>query len=217
MFPKSSRLLLALGLVALTLVLASSVAAQVVASDAYQVAYFSQGGFGNFVNIINTGQVGSPIDRATNSGTVCADIYAFDANQEMVSCCSCPITANGLLRREVLVDLTDSGLVLTAFPVTTGVIKVVADLPAGACNPTQITSPVNGALRAFMLNGQGFATVIQTPGGPILAIGPGPSTETQFQPAPLTQTEQAFLGNACSFVLYLGSGRGLCRCPAFFD
>jgi hypothetical protein len=211
MFPKTSRLLFALALVALALALTTPVTAQVVASDAYQVAYFSQGGFANFMHVINTGQVGSPIDTNTKNGTVCADIYAFDANQEMVSCCSCPITANGLLRREVLVDLTDPGLVLTAFPVTTGVIKVVSDtLPAsGVCNPGQISAPVNGALRAFMLNGQGVAVILP---GPKLGIGPGPSTETSFQPASLTQSEQSFLGNACSFVLYLGSGRGQCLC-----
>jgi hypothetical protein len=64
------------------------------------------------------------------------------------------------------------------------------------CDETNITAPVPGGLRVFLGNVQA--------GGSL--------TETLDQPAPLTSTEQQFLGNACSFVHYLGSGRGICYC-----
>jgi len=195
---KATRLLCIAALVALTVALATPSFAQVVATDAYQVNYYANNGAGldQSVRIINTGQTGSPI--SSDHGRLCADIYVFDQNQEMLECCSCPITANGLLTLSVATDLTAS--VLTNVPAPTGVIKIVADQNAAAgarCTNAaqQIVAPVNGGLRAFGTHNQ------------IVGL-----TETLFQPAPLTNTEQAFLGNACSFVIYLGSGRGACRC-----
>ena len=165
--------------------------AQVVANDAYQVGYLGSGLIG--FKIINTGQIGSPIDSTTSQGTVCADIYFFDANQEMQSCCSCPLTANQLIQRFELSSLTGTFVV-------PAVMKIVAD---AGCDETSIPQPVNGGLRAFLTNGQ---------------PGPGAATltETLFQPAPLSVQEQRFLGDACSFVHYLGSGRGVCACSPGF-
>ncbi len=170
-------------LTALVFALATPGSAQSI-NDVYQVGYYNVGP-GIAFHVINTGQIGSPIDAATNQGTVCADIYIFDTNQEMLSCCSCPITANGLTN-------IHSGRALTAVPFTTGVIKIVSDR---GCDETNITAPVPAGLRAFQTNAQ--------------VIG---ATETLFQPAPLTATEQTFLGNTCSFVHYLGSGVGVCAC-----
>ncbi len=190
-------------LVAVVAVLALPAFAQF--NDVYQVNYFSNnnGPASNpdqFVRIINTGQVGSPIDSATAHGTICADIYVFDANQEMLECCSCPVTANGLLSLSVGTQLTQR--TLTQVTPTTGVIKIVGDAgPApSVCTATNIVNPIPGALRAF-------GTHVQ-PGGQI--------TETAFQVAPLRTgpgSEADFLGMACSFVIYLGSGRGQCLCP----
>jgi hypothetical protein len=173
------------------LLLALPAPAQVVANDAYQVGYLGSGLIG--FKIINTGQVGSPIDSTTNQGTVCADIYFFDANQEMQSCCSCPLTANELIQRFELSSLTGTFVV-------PAVMKIVAD---AGCDETSITQPVTAGLRAFLTNGQ------PGPGAPTL-------TETLFQPAPLTLEEQRFLGDTCSFVHYLGSGRGVCACAPGF-
>lgn len=167
-------------------------------NDVYQLGYFhvvpilQLDGAGTVTSftVINTGQVGSPIDAATNSGTVCADIYFFDTNQEMLSCCSCPITANGMTK-------IHPGTPLTRVRLLEGVIKVVSDQ---GCDETNISRPVPGGLRVFGTNAQSL----------------GHSTETLFQSAPLTSTEQAFLGQACSFVHYLGSGIGRCDCPVDF-
>lgn len=187
------RKLLTISAVAvLVTLIATPARAQVVATDAYQLAYFDNQlrGF----RFINTGQIGSPIDPATKHGTVCADIYLFDANQEMLACCNCPTTANALGQLTGVSSLTQA-------PFSRGVIKIVAD---AGCDETSITTPVNGGLRAFMTN---LEIAESVPGGVA-------TTETLFQPAPLTVQEQQFLGQACSFVHYLGSGRGTCVCGA---
>lgn len=211
MFPKPSRRVLWLALAALAFATAAPAGAQVVANDAYQVAYFDHFGFLDTARIINTGQIGSPIDAGTQQGTVCASIYFFDSNQEMISCCSCPVTANGLLNGPVAAGTVNA---LTGSPpAETGVVKIVADR-AATCDARTITSPVEGGLRAFDAHRNGSVSFVCENGLCLIAIEilPG-GTETEFQRAPLTQTEQAFLGNACSFVLYLGSGRGRCFCP----
>ncbi len=164
--------------------------AQVVANDAYGVSDYTVPGT---VRIINTGQIGSPIDVGTRHGTVCANIYVFDANQEMLECCSCPITANGLLTMDVAAQLLNQPL--TGVTPDAGVVKVVADT---GCNPTSVTSPVPHALAACIVK--------------ILDKASPKLVESCLAPAPLQNQEAAFLGNACSFVLYLGSGKGLCAC-----
>ncbi len=178
-----NRICVSLALALLVLALTSPMLAQSI-NDVYQVGYFNNND-GLAVRIINTGQIGSPIDAASGHGTVCADIYVFDANQEMLACCSCPLTANELTELR-------SVQTLTRVEPPTGVIKIVSDR---GCDATNITAPVPAGLRAFQVNPQR-----------------GGLTETLYQPAPLTVTEQNFLGQTCSFVLYLGSGVGTCRC-----
>lgn len=198
---------------ALALLLAASVpsVAQVVANDAYLINYFEYGGpfCANPVSggieelrVVNTGQIGSPIDAATKQGTICADIYVFDTNQEMQECCSCPLTANELGLFSLCHGLLSSPL--TGVAPIRGVIKMVADqLPAnGNCDATTIANPVNGGLRAWFF----VRTISGT--GAVTASGMNP-----FLSAPLTANEQQFLGQACAFVLYLGSGKGRCNCP----
>ncbi|HXZ78456.1 MAG TPA: hypothetical protein VEG30_00895 [Terriglobales bacterium] len=171
-------------------------------SDVYQVNYFSTAVRmevpaypDSAVRIINPGEQGTPL--SAKHGAVCADIYVFDANQEMSECCSCPVTANGLLIFSVNYDL--NGNPLTGFPAPpNGVIKIVSDSFAN-CDPT---SPVpTPDLRAF-------ATHLQTPDGSHVT-----TTESEFADAALQQDELSFLGQACSFVLFLGSGKGSCSCP----
>ncbi len=205
MWSKASKFLCMVAVVVMVGAMARPCVAQ--ANDVYHLNYFSNAFiatgenevYDQTVRIINTGQIGSPIDPATNFGTVCANIYVFDTNQEMISCCSCPITANGLLQLSVNNNLVSN--TLTAVTPTSGVIKIVADL---ACNAFSIGQPVGSGLRAFgtHLPTAGFGTPAVT----------NIFTETEFQTAPLQDPEAGFLGNACSFVQYLGSGRGTCSC-----
>jgi hypothetical protein len=177
-------------------------------SDVYQLTYYSNRfspvilpgapapiTFDQFVRIINPGEQGTPL--SAHEGDVCADIYVFDSNQEMTECCSCHISANELLTFSVNNHLTANPL--TGFPPpSNGVIKIVSDNQANC----DATSPVPvPALRAF-------ATHLQSPDGKTLV-----TTEEEFATAALQQDELSFLGQACSFVQFLGSGKGVCRCP----
>jgi hypothetical protein len=164
----------------------------------YQVNYYSNRNntslADSVVRVINPGVVGTPL--SPDHGTICADVYVFDATQEMVECCSCPITANGIAELSLLKDLTQNPL--TGFPAPNdGVIKIVSDLNTN-CNELAPV-PVPTLL--------GFASHVQQP-----LSGTYVTTEDEFQPAMLTGDELAFLGQACSFVQYLGSGKGVCSC-----
>ncbi|HMK31459.1 MAG TPA: hypothetical protein VK473_17385 [Terriglobales bacterium] len=189
----------------LTLVALSSLASAQGLTDVYWVNYFSNRYsptavlaaidiYDQTVRVINPGEQGTPL--SSKQGTVCADFYVFDDNQEMSECCACPITANGLLILSINREL--NGNPLSGFPAPlNGVIKLVSDNRAN-CDPT---SPVpTSDLRAW-------ATHLQAPDGSRLV-----TTETEFEPAALQQDELSFLGTACSFVLFLGSGQGSCSC-----
>ncbi len=166
-------------------------------NDVYQVNYFSNNltPYDQTVRIINTGQQGTPI--STGHGTVCADVYSFDNTQEMLECCHCPITANGIIELSLHNDLMQNPLTGIASTPNSGVIKIVSDNRAN-CNET---SPVPVPdLRAW-----GTHTQQPYPGQYV-------TTEDEFQAAPLQADELSFLGQACSFVQYLGSGKGVCKC-----
>ena len=176
-------------------------------SDVYQVNYFSNrlnsvnmtvvsdvARLDQTVRIINPGEQGTP--RSAHEGTVCADIYVFDSNQEMSECCNCKITANGLLILSVNADLTHNPL--TGWPPPNdGVIKIVSDNQANCDATSPVPTP---DLRAW-------ATHLQSPDGTHLVV-----TEEEFAGANLQQDELSFLGQACSFVQFLGSGKGVCDC-----
>jgi hypothetical protein len=186
--------------VLLLMTLAVSLVAFAQGGSVYQVNYYSNRNntslADSVVRVINPGVVGTPL--SPDHGTICADVYVFDATQEMVECCSCPITANGIIELSLLNDLTQNPL--TGFPApNSGVIKIVSDVNTN-CNELA-PAPVPTLL--------GFASHVQQP-----LAGTFVTTEDEFQPAVLTGDELAFLGQACSFVQYLGSGKGVCSCGA---
>jgi len=172
-------------------------------SDVYWVNYYSNrffnatgpAPFDQTVRIINPGEQGTPI--SAGHGAVCADIYVFNDDQEMIECCDCRITANGLLTLSVNNNLT--GNPLTGFPPPrNGVIKIISDNRSNCDATSPVPTP---DVRAW-------ATHLQAPGGAALV-----TTEDEFLGANLQQDELSFLGQACSFVLFLGSGKGRCSCP----
>jgi len=181
----------------LVVAMAFSAVAVAQTNDVYWVNYFANRNNSAVMDadlrIINPGEQGTPM--TAGQGTVCADIYVFDNTQEMVECCSCPITADGIISLSLLEDLTANPL--TSFAPNLGVIKIVSDVQP-VCN-AQL--PIPGPdLRSY-------ATHISQP-----VSGTYVTTEGESLPATLTAAEQAFLGQACSFVQYLGSGKGVCDC-----
>src|SRR5262249_22879254 len=136
---------------------------------------------------------------SSDQGTLCANIYVFDDTQEMVECCSCPVTANGLLTISIN-DLTENPLTVQPFR---GVIKIVSTSASPTCDPTNL-SAVTPDLRAFATHLQNAAC--GGSGLPRYFL-----TEDEFADAPLSSFEQRDLAQICSFVRFLGSGRGRCE------
>ena len=164
----------------------------------YLVDYFSNNGGAadQSVRLVNFGANGTPLTSPT--GDVCANIYVFDANQEMVACCSCRITPNGLLTLSVATNLTNNP-VTSVVPIN-GDIKIVSTIAGSSCTPLTF----NGGLLDSTV---GFGTHLQVTGGATFV------TETNLPAAALTGLEQSFLTLACQFARYLGSGKGTCSCP----
>jgi|HubBroStandDraft_6_1064221.scaffolds.fasta_scaffold332873_1 hypothetical protein len=181
-----------LSILAIALVLGVASATAVAQdSSTYAVTYYSNantaGAPDATVRVINDGNTG---------GSLCAAFYVFDDSQEMQECCSCPVTADGLIAESVNRYLLANSL--TSFVNVRGVIKVVStNAPSGPCDPTK-GSPTAGI--------RGWATHIQR------ATSGYAITETELHDANLAASELAGLQQFCSFEIILGSGRGTCTC-----
>jgi hypothetical protein len=176
-----------------------SVSASAQDKSTYAVTYYSN------ANPVGAVEVAVAVPDATlrlindgnTGGNLCAAIYVFDDSQEMQECCSCPVSADGVIAESVNRHLLSNSL--TSFVNHTGVIKVVStNAPSGACNPT------NGAPTTGI---RGWATHIQR-------ASPFAVTETPLHDANLSAAELAGLQQFCSFEIVLGSGRGVCACDA---
>src|SRR5216684_7516919 len=76
-------------LVLLLAVLALATVASAQITTFYSINYYSNrnnaGGADQVFRVTNPGTAGSPI--SVGHGTICADIFVFDSNQEMIECC----------------------------------------------------------------------------------------------------------------------------------
>ncbi len=190
------KLIAVLGILALVPCLA-------LAQGSYFVDYYSNNydhGFDQAIRIINVGTLGTPL-TSPNVGDICANVYVFDANQEMLACCAARLTPNELATAFVHHDLTNN-TVTTIVP-GSGVIKtVLAQVPGSGCTPTTIGATPDAGL------GVVFGTHLQKEANALWV------TETQKIPSTLSSQEQGFLQLACSFVRYIGSGQGTCQISA---
>jgi hypothetical protein len=175
----------------------------------YQVKYFSNLAVGDSViNITNTGSNGGvglgSGTSASVAGSICVNVACYDPREEIVSCCSCPVTPNGLVSLSLKTDIISNPL--TPATPTSVVCKLIATVPvAGSC--------VNSQLLA---------------GTPVLATGMAAwgttlhrntsttaitydTTETAFTPAGLSASEQARFAYTCGVVANVGSGFGVCN------
>lgn len=179
--------------------------------EAFQVGYAANLSIGDsIVNITNTGTLtvpGTPMILAT-TGNICANVYTFDAAEELVSCCSCLVTPNGLNSLSARSDLISN--TLTAGVPTSIVIKLVASRPlalnpdgtGGTCNassPTPLT--VTPGMRAW------GTTLHSLPTTPV-TFG---VTETPFHNSPLSVAELTKVTVFCGFIQANGSGFGICK------
>ena len=178
------------------LVLMSSAA---FAQGSYFVDYFANntgGGFDQLIRVVNTGLNGTPLTSPV--GDICANYYVFDNVQEMAACCSCRITPDEYRAARIGADLTANPLTPIIPPF--GVVKVVTTPYTGRCDAAGSLAGANADLARV------WGTHLQVTGGATFV------TETEKLPATLSAAEASFLPTACSFVQYLGTGFGICRC-----
>ncbi|MBY0506648.1 MAG: hypothetical protein K2X03_22195 [Bryobacteraceae bacterium] len=180
----------------------------------YHLRYFANLNVGDsFINITNTGLNGAGTAAGTDAnttGAVCANVYTFEPGENMVSCCSCPVTPNGLVALSVRNDLL--GNTFTPQVPNSVVVKLVASTPvAGSC-----LGSAAGINRGLVTSGiLAWGTTLHAkPDG---SYG---STETRFSTGTLSQTpgnlpgdisELTRLAQLCNFINANGSGFGICR------
>lgn len=191
---------------AVTLVLSVGASAQSY-PDTFGITYYSNA---------NETQFGAPdgklrIDNpgADNGTNLCADLYVFDANEELLECCGCRLTPDGLRTLSVNKDLT-SNTGNGEVPAV-GVIKLLSaapNTPSGGCDPTGGAS-LNGGLPNNIVptpDLRAWQTHIYFTGARFV------ETSTEVQAATLSSVELKTLQKTCFQVLALGSGKGRCTC-----
>ena len=170
----------------------------------FQVRYVANLNLGDsVVNITNGGARGAGLAAGTSAattGAICVNVYAFSPDEQMISCCSCPVTPNGLVSLSARRDLVNN--TLTPAVPTAIVVKLLASTPVG--NSCSGSAAAPGALESGML-AWGTTVHAGAAAGSAAVI-----TETPFLPATLSGGELARLTSLCTFIQANGSGFGIC-------
>jgi hypothetical protein len=185
-----------------------------VAPDAYQLRYFANTGIGDqYIDISNSGVSGAGLmagTTATIAGAICVNAYVFAPDEQLMACCSCPVTPNGATRLSVQNDLLNN--VLEPQLTVTGItVALTATAPvAGSCS---------GAAYAAIPTIIPFTTL--APG--LIAWGTTLHANTSLVPAAYQETETSFevkvlgateaerLTELCLLNTANGSGAGICN------
>lgn len=168
-----------------------------VPSDSYLVSYAANLLIGDsYVNLTNAGVLNG-FDPA---GRICVNVYTFDPSEELISCCACPVTPDGLKSLSAKQDLVSN--TLTPGVPSSVVIKLLASVPVGgACNAATPTVATLGH------GVKGWATSLHQN----TINGNYEITENVFQTSVLSDSELAKLTTYCGFIQSNGSGFGICK------
>lgn len=173
-----------------TLALATTASA-IGPDDAYQVGYAANFLPGDsFVNVDNAGTPG-------RAGNICANVYVFAADEQLIACCTCPLTPNNLKSLSVRRDLINNTLTPG---VPTAITIALVGSTGPACNAATVT-PANlvGGLRAWGI------TLHASPNGTFGV------SETEFEQVPLGAGVLQKAASYCGFIQAIGSGYGICN------
>jgi len=163
--------------------------------DPYQIRYASNLDIGDSViNLSNSGASG---------GSICANVYTFAPDEQMISCCACPITPNGLASISVQADLISN--VLTPAVPTSVVVKLIATTNLGSCSAAGMTGPAGAPTPGLVA----WGTTLHA--APVTVPPTYQVTETSFTPYTPSTGELAAEGTDCFFIGRLGSGFGICK------
>ena len=160
------------------------------------------------INITNSGARGAGLaagTTASTTGAICVNVYALSAEDEMIHCCSCPVTPNGLLALSARRDFVNN-LTSPKRP-TSLVVKLYATVPTrGTCSTSAAD---NSTTAAPGLHAWGTSIQIGAEGKP------DPVTESPFLVATLGPGERERLVSRCAFINANGSGFSICSTCRF--
>lgn len=151
------------------------------------------------VNITNSGANGASVfgpGFGPAVGNICVNVYTFSPEEQLVSGCSCLLTANALVSLSVKSDLISNTLAGVAR--SGGVIKLLSTRAGGEGAGGSGTSCTN------------IAAIHAVAAAAIYAV-----TETAFMPSTLTAGELASITNSCTNVIGYGTGFGIYRSCRF--
>ena len=162
------------------------------------------------LNLTNTGANGASLNGpgfGGLAGNICMNVYAFSPDEQLVSCCSCLVTPNGLVSLSVNTDIVNN--TLTGVRPNSVVVKVV---PTGAGANFTGTSCTNSAAAAgnpanplIASGGLGLGTTIHAQGAGFA------TTENPMRAGTLSAQELASITNRCTNIIGNGSTFGICR------
>jgi hypothetical protein len=154
----------------------------------------SSGGLGgvNFYKLFNP--------NVPDGDPICALIYVFDPNQDMVECCSCIISASGGTGATISALTNNPGGGQP--PLDSGTIKVVAAVPTSRCGIGQEASPTSQVVPGGIVGWITHQTVASNP----------EKTEVRFTDTRESPGDLQELSSLCGGAESVG-GPGNCLCP----
>jgi len=204
------RFTLTLAIVTFSTVAFAQNASVTAPSDRFQVTYAANLNAGDsYVDITNTGATTNIMPTSQTVGAslnLCANVYTFDPAEELVSCCTCTVTPNGLQSLSVLKSLISNPLT-PAIP-TSVVIKVVTT--AGpVCNASNVDPDylAHGLLAWSTTLHQNTSIA----NGCLGSCKSYSLTEIPFSQAVLSTEELTHITTTCGFIQSNGSGFGICK------
>ena len=193
--------------------LASCVAAFGQVQDSpFQIRYASNLAVGeSVINFTNSGASSTTAFQANfaANGEICANVYAYSPDEQLVSCCSCNVTPNALNSLSVKADLGTN--TLTPIIPSSLVIKVIATAGGTACTASSAAlagTPPNVISQGLLAWGTTIHALPDLPGSPATTYG---VTETAFSNAFLSPAELFRMTQLCTFIRANGSGFGICK------
>ena len=192
--------------------LALSTAAFGQIDTSFQIRYAANLTSGDSViNITNTGANGASLNGpgfGGAAGNICVNVYAFSPDEQLVSCCSCLITPNGLVSLSVNNDLVSN--TLTGVRPNSIVVKLINTTAGAAATGTSCTNSaalVGDATFPIAIGMLAWGTTTHA----AAAAGAFATTETAFSAATLSAAELASVKNRCTNIIGNGSTFGICR------
>ena len=182
-----------------------------VSPNAFQLKYFNTNYGSGQIIVSNAGSMSTGSNFADDSsGTICANFYTFDPNEEMQTCCSCPVTPNGLSSLNVNEDILAQNLIVN--PSSAITVKVLFTSKAGQ-NAGGVCDPTKASALNLAAGGLAWGTNLRG----VTFQGSPPSTvnvvtETSFSKAELSAAELSKLTTYCQYIRILGSQvSGICK------